>query len=103
MRNVLFTSVLMLALGTSVAVACDDHIGKCKLEAWRMLPLVGDYLTIDGSATCEEGFMNIRLYDGEKFIGTADGVIEGHAAKAIATGILAKPRDLVIKYSIRPE
>ena len=95
-------AAVLLVLGTGVAVACDDHVGTCKLEAWRALPLVGDYLTIDGSATCDKGFLKIRLYDGKTFIGTADGLIEGHVAEAIATGISANPKDLVIKYSIRP-
>ena len=95
-------AVVGVCLYVGTALACDDHVGKCKLEAWRVLPLVGDYLTIDGSATCDKGFLKIRLYDGKKFIGTADGRIEGHAAEAIASGILANPTDLVIKYSIRP-
>ena len=90
-----------MVLGTGVALACDDHVGKCKLEAWRALSPVSGLLPIDGSATCDKGFINIRLYDGEKFIGTADGVIEGHVAQAFAQGISAKPKDLVIKYSIR--
>ena len=100
MKSVL-AAVCILALGTGVAVACDDHVGKCNLEAWRALAPVRGLMPIDGSATCDKGFINIRLYDGKKFIGTADGVIEGHVAQAFARGISAKPTNLVIKYSIQ--
>ena len=94
-------AVLMAFFGT--AVACDDHVGKCELEAWRSAytPMV-KLLVIEGSATCNEGSINTRLYDGEKFIGTADGIIQGHAAYAAAHNIQARPTALTIKYSIQP-
>ena len=95
---------LVLVAGTmGVALACDNHVGKCELEAWRSTytPMI-KMLTIEGSATCNEGSINTRLYDGEKFIGTADGIVEGHAAHASAYDIQARPAALTIKYSIQP-
>ena len=50
-----FAAVCMLALGTGFAVACDDHVGKCELEAWRAQSPLGGMLGIDGSATCDKG------------------------------------------------
>ena len=88
-------------LGLGVAAACDDHVGKCKLEAWRANSAPMGMLMIEGSATCNSGMATIRLYDGEKFLGVAQGVVEGHALNAVATNIPAH-QSLSIKSSIRP-
>ena len=62
-------------------------------------------LMLEGSATCDEGMVQIRLYDGEgdeaKYLGNAHGVIQGHALSAMASDI-KKPNHLTIRYSIRP-
>ncbi|MCY3794811.1 MAG: hypothetical protein OXG51_10620 [Gammaproteobacteria bacterium] len=95
-------------LWPALSHACDDHVGKCKIEAWRYThtPAIR-LLTIEGSASCNEGTVNMRLYvgDGEKkkFLGTADGIIEGHALKAVAYAIYEKPKTLSIRYSIKPQ
>ena len=89
------------SLGLGVAAACDDHVGKCKLEAWRANSAPMGMLMIEGSATCNSGMATIRLYDGEKFLGVAQGVVEGHALNAMATNIPAH-QSLSIKSSIRP-
>ena len=50
------------------------------------------YLTVEGGATCDVSRVRIRLYEGEgdkpKFIGTAEGSIEGHQFKASGQKIL---------------
>ena len=86
-----------------VAMACDDHVGKCELEAWRAMRPAAGMLPIDGSATCAEGSINIRLYDDGKFIGTASGIIQGHALTAFSQNIQVAPKALTIKYSIVPD
>ena len=96
----LLSFVCAVVLGFGVAAACDDHVGKCTLEAWRANAVMG-MLMIEGSATCDAGMATIRLYDGKKFVGVAQGVVEGHALNAVATNIPA-PKSLSIKYSIRP-
>ncbi len=88
-------------VGFGVAVACDDHMGKCTLEAWRANLAPMGMLMIEGSATCDAGMATLRLYDGKKFLGVAQGVVEGHALNAVATNIPAY-QSLSIKYSIRP-
>ena len=104
MRWILFAFAIV-PLGLSSALACDDHIGACEIEAWRWYT-TGSYLTIEGSATCNSGFTHIRLYEGtgdeQHFLGVAEGLIEGHTLTAIATDI-DRPQSLSIKYSIDPD
>ena len=86
------------------ALACDDHVGACEIEDWRWYS-TGGYLTIEGSTTCDSGFARIRLYEGDgeeqRFLGIAEGLVEGHALTAIATN-MDRPQSLSIKYSIDP-
>ncbi len=91
-------------IGASAALACDDHIGACEIEDWRSWDSFGTFV-IEGVATCDTGFIRIRLYDGEgdgqRFLGTAEGFIDGHVFSALATN-LDTPKNLSIKYSIDP-
>ena len=82
--------------------ACDDHVGECEIEAWRWHGPVGGYLTVDGAATCDEGMITIRLYEGDggRFLGVAEGIVEGHAFQAVAADV-DRAADVAIKYSIR--
>ncbi len=62
-------------------------------------------MIIEGSATCASGFVALRLYEGtgesRTFIGTADGVIEGHVF-SVKTAFYAETKldSLSIEYSI---
>ena len=103
MRSILLAlAIVPLFLGS--ALACDDHIGSCEIEDWRWYT-TGDFLSIEGSTTCDSGFARIRLYEAtgaeKQFLGVAEGLIEGHALTAIATNI-NRPQSLSIKYSIDP-
>ena len=91
-------SLVLVAGAMGVASACDDHVGKCELEAWKSYR-TGDYVTIEGSATCDAGRITVRLYDGTKFLGIANGRVRAHAAEAIASNVGAY-ESLSIKYSI---
>ena len=82
----------------TIILACDDHNGECEIEAWISRTTM-DFLIIEGSATCNSGIVNIRLYDGDTYLGNALGYVEGHALNATATGI-DEPDDLQIRYSI---
>ena len=97
-----FTAFL---LATVSAWACDDHVGECEIEDWRLSNLLGDTAVLEGVATCDEGKAIIRLYDGaeedRKFIGTDTAYIEGHAFKTLMLGI-GKLKSPSIKYSIKP-
>ena len=97
----LILAAFVVAIAGSQALACDDHQGACEIEAWRY-QITSGILMIDGSATCDSGTANIRLYDGESYLGNAQGFVQGHALTAMATGI-ANPDRLQIKYSIQPE
>ena len=104
MRSVLLAAAAVpLCVGS--ALACDDHVGTCDIEAWRWQNAMG-MLTIEGSATCDSGLAHIRLYEesgGESlFLGVAQGIIQGHALTALATDI-DRPKSLSIKYSIDPD
>ena len=102
MRKAL-AAALALCLAPFAASACDDHIGKCEVEAWRWSGPTRGYLTIDGAATCDAGLITIRVYEGEggRFLGVATGIVEGHAFKAIATDVKSA-KAVAIKYSIKP-
>ena len=101
-------AVLAGLLGAGIAQACDDHHGACEIEDWRWYS-VADYLTVEGVATCDTGHIRVRLYEGEgegegdkpKFLGTAEGFIEGHSFEAIGMNI-QPPESVSIKYSIEP-
>ena len=78
----------------------------CEIEDWRWrYDATGRWLTIEGSTTCASGFAHIRLYersgDGSRFLGVAQGLVEGHALTADAVDI-DRPQSLSIKYSIDP-
>ena len=94
------------ALWPTLALACDDHIGKCEIEDWKYTytPMM-QALQIDGVATCDKGEVRLRLYDGEgdaqKFVGVETAYIEGHIFKTILLPV-EKPHALSIKYSIEP-
>ena len=99
-------AALALCLAPGIALACDDHIGKCEIEDWKHTYTgMMKALQIDGVATCDKGRISLRLYDGEgdtrKFIGVETAYIEGHIFKAIKLQV-AEPRALSIKYSINP-
>ena len=97
---------LALCLAPGMALACDDHIGKCEVEDWKAsyTPMM-QALQIDGVATCDAGRIRLRLYDGKgearKFVGVETAFIKGHIFKAIKMQV-AKPAALSIKYSIDP-
>lgn len=88
-----------------IAQACDDHHGACEIEDWRWNTALGNFLTVEGVTTCDKGFIRIRLYDGDqrKFVGVANGFVNGHTFDAIAENIDSPPQALSIKYSIEPE
>ena len=93
-------------LCAGIAHACDDHHGKCEIEDWRWYSTLGSFLTVEGVATCDTGHVRIRLYEGDgdkpKFLGTAEGFVEGHVFDAIGQNI-PEPQSLSIKYSIEPQ
>ncbi len=101
MRTALLTlAIVPMCLGS--ALACDDHVGTCEIEDWRWQIAMG-MLSIEASTTCDSGLANIRLYDESgdepRFLGIAQGIVEGHALTAFATDI-TRPESLSIKYSI---
>ena len=99
MRHLAFAAFVAAAAG-SQALACDDHHGKCEVEAWRYHNLMG-VLTIEGSASCDSGLVSIRLFDGDEYLGNANGFVQGHALTAHAADI-QQPANLVAKFSIDP-
>lgn len=103
MRSALLAlSAIPMCLGS--ALACDDHVGTCEIEDWRWQNAMG-MLSIEASTTCDTGMAHIRLYEDSgsepRFLGVAQGFIQGHVLSAFATDI-DKPKSLSIKYSIDP-
>ena len=48
MRKAL-VAALAFYLAPFAASACDDHVGECKVEAWRWSGPTGGYLSIEGN------------------------------------------------------
>ena len=93
-----------LLVSADAALACDDHHGTCEIEDWKATyTAMMEAIQIDGVATCNEGRIMLRLYDGagdsRKFIGVERTFIRGHIFKASKLGV-PKPAALSIKYSI---
>ena len=101
--RVFLLGVMALFLSSGAALACDDHFGICEIEDWRWSGPIGGYLTIDGAATCDTGWITIRVYEGDggRFLGVATGEVKGHAFEAIATDVKSASA-VAIKYSIEP-
>ena len=104
MRSLLLAlAIVPLCLGSTLA--CDDHVGTCEIDDWRWYELLDD-VVIEGSATCDSGKAQIRLYSesgGEtRFLGVTRGYIEGHALRASVSNV-SDPKSLSIKYSIDPD
>ena len=101
--RIALSAIMAFFLASSIALACDDHIGKCEVEDWRWSGPTGGYLSIEGVSTCDAGRIRLRLYEGEngKFLGVASGRIRGHTFEAIATDVKSASA-VAIKYSIDP-
>ena len=97
--------VAILCMVVAIAITPEWASAECKIEAWRAYNFASSVLALEGSTTCKEGQIRIRLYSGSgvsaKFLGTADGFIEGYIFKLFAQN-LRKPPDMSIKYSIDP-
>ena len=105
MRPTVLAAFAAISFCAAPAIACDDHVGACEVEAWRAYVGLPGMLTIEGSVTCDSGLASIRLYDvsggEERFLGTATGVVSGHALTAIANNV-TEPAELAIRVSIDP-
>ena len=106
--RIALSAITAFFLASTVALACDDHIGVCEIEDWNhaYTPTM-QALTIDGVATCDAGEVRLRLYDGEgdarKFLAVETAYIEGHIFKALVLPVEGRPKALSIKYSIKPD
>ena len=83
------TAFVVCVLWLGSASACDDHVRELSIEARRAVVPAGIHgmLFIEEIVTCNEGHLRIRLYDGNEFLGTADGVVQGHMLWASAIHI----------------
>ena len=99
--------VMVGLLNAALAVACDDHVGKCEIEDWRWTESFGNMMAIEGVATCDKGMISIRVYEkegeDERFLGTTTGFINGHVISAMASDIeYIDPDAIMIRYAIQP-
>ena len=97
----------MTALGLTAAgaaFACDDHYGTCTIEDWRWENSSIGAIFLDGVATCNEGAITLRLYDGEggEYLGSTTGYINHHVFEAFVDNAYASNNTLSIKYGIEP-
>ncbi len=66
----LILATFLVAITAPPVLACDDHHGTYEIEAWTWYQ-TSSFLSIEGVATCNEGWAKIQLYDGDAFIGVA--------------------------------
>ena len=101
----MLTLGLALAGFSGVALACDDHVGKCELDAVKASYSKSmRLLSFHGSATCDRGRVVMRVYEGDEFLGVVSDGFRGHAIRTTHVDAPAdlKIADLKIKYSIDP-
>ncbi len=96
---------LALLMGFGAGAAGEDKAAECGVEDWRYMHVaVLQKLKIEGSITCEKGWIRIRAYDthgdSPKFLGVAESVAEGYIFEAFVDDIAEKPESMEIKYSI---
>lgn len=92
----LLVSLIVILLSATPVAAQEIN---CKIEDWRSTMVLGNILQIEGVTTCKKGMIHIRLYDGEKFIGLGQGIIEGNTFTTMTQGV-SNPANLKIKYSV---
>ena len=90
-------------VGMSAALAHDTSPDACQVEDWRWFPAPGGMIFIQGTATCTEGTMQLRLYDGtgdgRRFLGASTNYIEGHVFETVFMEI-GLPAEMSIEYAI---
>lgn len=95
--------LMVLCIAAVLIGAPVQAESNCEIEAWRAYSPVPAMVMIEGSTTCAEGIITIRLYSGSgdsaKFVGVANGLVQGNSFQAVATN-LKKPATMTIKYSI---
>lgn len=61
--------------------------GRCKIEDWNYGDTGIGYIKINGTTTCREGRITLRIYDGsENFIAAENAYIRGYSFTAYAEG-----------------
>ena len=84
-------------------IACDDHIGQCTIENWRVY-IQSDSLWIEGVASCDSGELFIRVYEGDNFVGVMNTYIEGHIFTDYLDNLPKNQYESIsIRYSIDPD
>ena len=103
MRALLSATLAAVLFSCAPVLACDDHVGKCELDAVKPNRL-GGLLNFHGSATCDRGRVFIRVYDGDTFLGVVSDGFRGHAIRTTHVDVPKglKLKNVRIKYSIEP-
>lgn len=73
----------------------------CKIEAWKFQKTSSNYITIDGTTTCNKGKLVLKVYNGEgkEYIGNDTTYINNGTFKSlIRTSV--HPNSLEIKFTI---
>lgn len=97
MRKAIFAIII------AILTASPVFAQECRIEEWRAFAPMPSIIMLEGTTTCAEGEIRIRLYSGSgdsaKFIGIAEGFIRGNSFQVMAVQV-RKPADLSIKYSV---
>lgn len=79
---------------------------SCEVEDWRWKYVNElDLIEVEGTTTCLEGQFSLRFYDKqgdeEEFVGVDTAFISGNIFNSFLDGILEKPENLVIRYTVK--
>lgn len=89
---------------TSLSEKSDDS--DCQVEGFRFYEKAKDFIAVEGSTTCPEGWIYIRMFDGSgenaRYLGNAEGKINGYSFEIFADFVTV-PEVLSIKYSINED
>jgi len=73
----------------------------CKIEAWKFHKTSSNYITVDGTTTCDNGKLVLKIYDGntQNYIGNDTTYIKNGTFKSlIRTSV--NPNSLEVKFTI---
>jgi ABC-type transport system involved in Fe-S cluster assembly fused permease/ATPase subunit len=73
----------------------------CKIEAWKFQKTSSNYITVDGTTTCNNGKLVLKIYDGDSkdYIGNDTTYINNGTFKSlIRTSV--NPNSLEVKFTI---
>lgn len=101
MKRFVVLMIAMLMIGNLVLAEGENE--KCVLEDWRSYEPMGGWLTFEGTTTCKNGWIYIRVYQSGEYKGNAEGMIEYYTFTAIGHDMKLNNEPIEIKYGVEAD